>query len=442
MCLLLCAQFGCATHADRVRAARSSYYDGNLLTARAKIDEQLKKGPKKENDVLLLDQSVIDLFTGESKQAKTSLREVRDRFDYLEQKSLAEGTLAMLTDENAVSYPGEDYEKIMIRVLLTLSELLEGGDDAGAYSLQIGLKQEQIVQSGATNLHDPQTKDEHWNPKLAYKMPAIGPYLRGVIREETHVNYDDAFRAYRNVHALVPDFQQGFHDLNRVQHGRHSQEGNGVLYVFTFTGRGPHKEQDSSPETQIGLLIADQIFSATNKYSVPPTIAPVPIPKIVAPVNRIDSVGTYVDGHPCGATETITNLSQIALEQYEANKQMIIAKAIMRRIVKKGTLYAVKDAADVNPWISLAMDLGGIAWEASEAADTRCWGLLPEKIQVRRIELPEGEHELSLQALERSGRAFGKTYKKTVHIRRGSNTYVLANFPDERLIGQIQSSPL
>ena len=31
-----------------------------------------------------------------------------------------------------------------------------------------------------------------------------------------------------------------------------------------------------------------------------------------------------------------------------------------------------------------------MAWEASEAADTRCWGLLPDKIQVLRIELPAG----------------------------------------------------
>ena len=42
---------------------------------------------------------------------------------------------------------------------------------------------------------------------------------------------------------------------------------------------------------------------------------------------------------------------------------------------------------------SVALDIAGIAWEATEAADTRCWGLLPEKIQVLRIELPAGRHQ-------------------------------------------------
>ena len=33
--------------------------------------------------------------------------------------------------------------------------------------------------------------------------------------------------------------------------------------------------------------------------------------------------------------------------------------------------------------------------ELPEAADTRCWGLLPDKIQVLRIELPAGRHRVT-----------------------------------------------
>jgi len=42
----------------------------------------------------------------------------------------------------------------------------------------------------------------------------------------------------------------------------------------------------------------------------------------------------------------------------------------------------------------LAVDLAGVAWEATESADTRCWGLLPDQIQVLRVELPAGRHEI------------------------------------------------
>jgi len=421
-----------------LRAARQSFYSGNVLTAREKIDEGLKKGRRKEHDVLKLDQAVIDLFSGDVKQAKEALREVRDSFDYLEQKSMTEGVLAMLTDDNAVAYAGEDYEKVMIRVLLTLADLVDEGSDAAAYSLQINAKQNEIIQNGIA-VKNPEKPNEPVNPKWAYKYLAIGPYLRGLIREETLTNYDDAFYAYRQVQQLAPHFQQGRFDLDRVLNSRHSAQGNGVVYLFTFVGKGPYKEKESADATQIGLLIADQIFSATNKYSVPPTVAPVWIPKIVVPYNRIQTVGVKINQQPAGNTETITNVSQLAQEQHEASRDMVIARAIMRRIVKKGTVYAAKEIADVNPWISLAMDLGGIAWEAVETADTRCWGLLPEKIQVLRVELPEGEHEIVLTPKGESGFPIGENRTQTVRVHRGRNTYILANFVEDRLIGRVVS---
>lgn len=435
---------GCATHADRVRGARDSFYSGNILTAREKIDKEIKKGKTREIDVLKLDQALIDLFAGDCERATSALRETRDRFDYLEQKSLSEGTLAMLTDENTVSYCGEDYEKVMIRVLLTLSDLVQEGGDAEAYALQINAKQDEIVRKGIGNVkipkNDPQNSEEALNPKLSYKQLAIGHYLRGVIREETLTNYDDSHRAYQQVAFLEPGFSPIHGDIVRVCNSRHSQQGNGVLYVFSFVGKGPYKERDTADATQLGLLIADQIFSATNKYSVPPTVAPVPIPRIVVPENRVQSVGISLNGRSIGRTETITDVGKLANEQFEANRDAIIARAIMRRIVKKGTVYTAKEMIEVNPWISFAMDLGGIAWEATESADTRCWALLPGKIQVLRLELPEGEHELGLQALGWNAHPVGQTYTKKIRIRRGLNTYVLANFPDQRMIGKIQSN--
>ena len=53
----------------------------------------------------------------------------------------------MLTDDNAKSYAGEDYEKILIRSFLALSNLMNGGEDALAYSLQVTDKQQQIIQA-------------------------------------------------------------------------------------------------------------------------------------------------------------------------------------------------------------------------------------------------------------------------------------------------------
>ena len=135
-------------------------------------------------------------------------------------------------------------------------------------------------------------------------------------------------------------------------------------------------------------------------------------------------------------TRTISDISAMAVEQYNAVYPEVLARAIVRRVVKKGTIYALKTVADVNETASVLMDVAGVAWEATEKADTRCWSLLPDKIQVLRLELPEGTHRLELQSLDDRG-PWGGFFGRDVVVRNGRNTYVLACFPARDLVGEI-----
>ena len=92
-----------------------------------------------------------------------------------------------------------------------------------------------------------------------------------------------------------------------------------------------------------------------------------------------------------------------------------------------------------DTWASLALDLLGLWWESNERADTRGWGLLPETIQVHRMELPVGEHEITLSAA-RQGNVVGPGFSQRVAVVDGRNTYVLACFPDTQLVGRILTS--
>ena len=185
------------------------------------------------------------------------------------------------------------------------------------------------------------------------------------------------------------------------------------------------------------LLIADRILTVTSKYSLPPTIAPIKVPVVVRSDNRIDSVLVETDTGSTGVTQTITDVGQLAVDQYDAIFPEVMARAIVRRVVKKGAVYATKDAANINdPLASLALDAAGVLWEASESADTRCWGLLPDRIQVVRLELPAGEHVVKLTPASRKV-PIGEVASHTVGIEDGRNTYLMANFPDDRLVGEI-----
>jgi len=422
---------GCATHADRLRDIRVAFDYNQLDLAASKIDTYAQKYDREAN-VWKLDRAMVELAAGRPREAERLLREVRDAFDHFEQTDVAEKAAVMLTDDTFSAYPGEDYEKVLIRAMLALSNLMSGGGDALAYALQTADKQEQIIQAGADSSGE--------NPKLTYKRVALGPYLDGVLQEATHRDYDDAARSFIKVCSWEEQFAPGKSDVARVQHGRHSAPGNGVVYVFALLGRGPHKVETVELPSTVALLVADRILSATTKHTLPPNIAPVKVPAVVVTANTTRQVLASVDRQPAGQTATITDVSRLAAQQYEAIYPRVIARAVVRRVVKKGVVYGAKEVTHVgnDNLINVAMDVGGVIWEASESADTRCWGLLPDQIQVLRLEVPAGEHVIGLRPDDPLNGSH--EYQQTVRVADGRNSYVLANFIDGRLVGNILAS--
>ena len=423
LCQMLClvSSIGCSTHAKRVSLSRSLFYEGQLQACRDRL-EKLHKSHRQDRDVTNLDLAVVDLLDGRTEQAESRLKAVRDRFDRLEQESLSEKTLSMWTDDTARSYAGEDYEKILIRVYLALANLMRDGVDAESYTLQIQDKHEAVMQK----LWGEAPVDT--NSKKFTGLP-IGFYLRGMLREQTHLDYDDALRSYSQVAELLPTCQAIQGDIQRVTQGVHSEPGNGVLYVFAMVGRGPYKIESVEQPTSDALLIADRIISAVGPYKLPPTIAPIKVPKVTVPDSDIEGVRVTVHNQAVGSTVSIADIDQLALETSQAARNELIARAVARRVIKKATVAAVKQQTSSNSFTSLGLDAAGVAWEALESADTRCWGLLPRSIQVLRIELPAGSHWLSL-APEYLGQIGRTDARRQVSIADGRNTYVIGWFPD------------
>ncbi len=401
VCLFCLTFFSCRTYSRKVFQAREAFYCNNLESAATSISEERQKSANRKNkDVLKLEEAMIRLCQGKFRESESLLREVRDSFDALEDgklKTNTEKAASLLTDDCVLSYPGEDYEKVMIRVMLALNSLMMNGDDVRAYANQINLKQEEII---AKSEVDPETKEK---VKKSYRNLAIGPYLCGIIDDENISAQQEQIREFTKVTQWSPNFHGGREMLELAKNGVHSQKGNGVVYVFALVGHGPFKREVNAEVTQAALLVSDIIISATAKHTVTPTIAPVPIPEITLAPCRYRAAKVTVDNEKSVLTEKITDINTMALEQFEVNKPWIIARAVARRAVKKAGLYGIKEVAGTSsPEAELLTDLVGILWEASEEADTRCWNLLPGSIQVARLELPEGEHTLRLAATEKS----------------------------------------
>ncbi len=429
--LLSVASPGCASYADRVAPVQKHFLTGDMASARTEIDLLLKK-PKRDADALLLDQAMIELAAGRPKDAERLLRTVRDRFDHLEQKSAAEAVTSMLTDDTRLAYAGEDHEKVLVRAFLALSNLMSDGGDAEAYSLQVSAKQQELI-TRAGGL------EEH--PELASSQVALGPYLRAMLQEESRLDADEVIRNRAMVASWQPDFRDAQVDLARAESTAHCAPGNGVIYLFALVGRGPSRQERLEIPTQAALLVADRIVSAVGKHELPPTIAPIRVPVVVRRNNRIDHLQVAVDDQPTGATATLVDVGLLAETHFQAKSPEIIGRAVARRVLKKATVYAAKEVtgAASAPGLDIALTLAGVAWEATEAPDTRCWSLLPDKIQVLRIEAPAGEHEITLTPADKYGR-FGYPAVAKVGVTAGRNTSVLVNFPDSHLVGKVLTS--
>jgi hypothetical protein len=428
--LLTLLLVGCSTYARRVTDIRQAYYRNDLAAAQQLVEAGLRR-PGRDADVLRLESAMMLLSQGQPHEAEGVLREVRDHFDQLQGLDAREVTLSYWTDDQRRAYAGEDHERVLVRAFLALCNLLYDGSDAEAYSLQMIDQQEQIIRDG---------RDAHGdNPKQDYPRVALAPYLRGVLREATHRDYEDASRAYASVVNWQPQFEAGQADLRRAAYGRHSRPGHGVLYVFALTGRGPYKEEAIEAPSSAALLIAGEIVSQLAAQSVPPNVAPVKVPRVVARPNAIQSVAVAIDGQAAGQTSTVTDVSALAVAQADAVFPQVVARAVARRLLKKGVVYGAKEVADMGRGSlpAVALDLAGVAWEATESADTRCWGLLPDKIQVLRVELPAGQHDLQLLPVIHSTLARDAQVGRRVAIADGRNTYVLATFPDRQLVGEV-----
>lgn len=425
--LLACGLTLCGCRSNSRGDVRSHFAQGNLEAAEAAANELLEK-PKGDANVLRLDQAMVQLLNGRPAEAEQTLRLVRDQFDYLQQRNIAEDIASLGTDDNRRAYAGEDYERILLRVFLSLSSVFAGTGDAPAYALQVIDEQNKALSRSKPN--------DGGAP--AFKRVAIGPYLRAAMLEERFTESSEVQRARVQVANWEPNFKPAQIDLARAEQGNHSRPGHGVLYVVALVGQGPRKVQTAARPTSEALLIADQILSQTGKYTLPPTIAPVPIPNVVRQQGGPDSLRVLSANGVLGHTETITDVGRLAEQQFAENRPKIVARAVARRVVKKGAVVAMKKelGTDRNGLADIALTVGGVAWEATEKADLRSWDLLPDRIQVLRLELPVGLHSLTLQP--QFGPTVGQTTSSVaVDIKDGRNTWMLAAFPARELIGEI-----
>jgi hypothetical protein len=412
---------GCAS--DPMPEIRAAYYAGNYAWANEELGKLVQDDPSNAH-VYRLERSMTELALLRPQDAEAELRRARDRLDDLAGSTSATEWLAsVMLDDRQLDYTGADYEHVLVRAMLAIANLLSGGGDAEAYAIQVLQRQLEIMNSFEQNGD---------NPKLRYKLVAFGSYLRGILNDDDPVRLGVAREAFGRAVELEPECRVAQEALERVTSGRHSAPGNGVVHVLALVGRAPFRVERDERASKTALALAQLIWALSRDRVTFPAITDVKVPALA--IHRDNPAVAYVgvDGQTVGQTETVTDVDQLAIAEFSAMHDNIVARAVLRRAFKIVVTEGVKEVVnparrnhEPDPLVDLAISLGGLLWTGVESADLRCWSLLPARFQALRIELPAGDHEITLS----TGGGAPATQSVRVRVRDGFNTYVVGLLP-------------
>lgn len=458
--MVLLLSCGCKNAARHQLAAIARVDSGTPESALVEFDKAAAaRGADKE--VIAIDRALALLMTGQPAASEASFRVTRKRLDFLRQKDLREQTKAMISDDKAVAWSSREFEQRMVDNLLILSSLLGNQQDAFAYASQTTEKLAADRQELAESKKEPEViavghSDEHQPPAAParFSANAFSAYLHAAIRSENPMDADLTQRAIQQVGYWSSSPGEASKNkpspIVNASFGTNSQQGNGVVHVITFAGRITDWLPERAAPTSAALLIADQILSAVGDHTLPPTVAPVQIAK---PATRISThplttvVRVAQDQPTSVRSRVLVDLNQAAWDSYDSDRNKQIARAVSRRIVKKGAVYAAKDQMSVagGSGTDLLLNLGGIAWEALEKPDTRHLHLLPERIEVAQIELPAGDHTVEVSSVAKDGKSMVPQQANgwrqiPVRVEDGRNTFVLCFRPQRSLVGTVVSN--
>jgi hypothetical protein len=443
------------------------FRDGDRVGVRDELAE-LAADAGGDAHVYQLNLGLAELALGDPAAAIAALRAARDGLDRSKAAGFADWVAASLADDRALPYEGWDYEHVLVRVMLALADLVSDGGDAQAYLLQMVQKQVDIIESF--------TDPDGDHPKRGYKLAAIGNYLRAMVAAEQPLQDDLVERELQHVIASEPQFEAAAAELARYRQHGHSRPGHGVLHVVALVGIGPHFVARDEPVSSSLLAVAQTIYNAhRRRVHIPANaIVQVQVPALCLHAGNPTAVRVAVDGVERARTATVTDVEAAARAEAEATAGARLLRAVVRRIFKVAVIELGKEAAteavqrdegraerpkddrrligragqpgapearrppgaarasdrqnerDAQV-VSLLGDVLQLLWTAFEAADTRCWALLPATIQVARVELPAGDYVVSCTAIGHG--ALASPQEVGVRVSPGRNAFVVVQAP-------------
>jgi hypothetical protein len=379
---------GCATYSQQAVSMRDNLVTGRADLARIAAETE----DEDENDVLAsLNKGMLRRMTNDFAGSNQILEVAKQQIKSLYGVSVTD-TAASLTINDAVrAYKGPRYEQVLLHAYMAMNYLqLNEPDSARVEMLQADVK---MMEWGEQPDEDPFVR-----------------YFSGMIYEALGEN-DQALVSYRkarDVYLTTRNEQllevplmlkkdllrlladQGLSDEYTRLKSEFGLAGFtpekvsadfGELIVILNTGLAPIRTESAvmtfSSEVQGHVRVAFPVYSHEPK----------PAKKA-----RLKISGKVLD------LEVVENIDRLARQALEEEMPIIMTRAIARAVVKYRSQSSAQDQNALAGFLLTVTNL------ATERADTRSWTTLPQEIQMARVLVPVGQHNVSIEIVNAAGR--------------------------------------
>ena len=414
---------GCATSAQKSASMRQYLEQGRPELALVEAEKQA------EDDYVMANMNLgmLRRLVGDYKGSNQALEQAKKRIEELYTTSLTQAAGMVIINDETMDFDGNPHEQVLVHLYKAANYLDMGMPDSARV---------EVLQSHVKMNEWNEPKDE--SPFMRYFSGIIYEMLGEP--DEALVSYRKAVDAYRitqkkhglNVpHSLQNDllrllaqarmwneFKQYQREFGLNDWSSPETRGMGELVLIMHNGLAPQRNQQV-------------IRTWSNELSLTVKIA---LPTYAKPPRYLNQVRVSVDGHR-SMMETVSNIDGLARAYLQEDMPAITARALARAVIKKKSEKEAGERGGIMGQLAML-----VVNQATEIADTRCWNTLPQAIQIARIPLPQGDHQVKLDILGRGG-VLQDSYTVPVSIRAGRSVIVSEHWLAPRMAVKGEKNP-
>lgn len=454
LCLAALLCLGCAAgYSGAMRKPLKRLEKGDYQGALAKLEK-----PEGSTNKLLyrLEKGLILHYLGRYAESNAEFDRAERLVERHYTRSASREIAALVSNDAVRAYSGEEHERVFIHYYRALN-YVRLGDMEGA-----------LVECRKANnrLADYAQEAEY---KLSYKNDAFIQYMTGLLfasqneLNDAYISFRDAEKGYRayteafgipmpRVLALDLAYtaqRLGYRDEVEdymQRYGIHPEElrprKNAQVIVFVETGFVGRKKQSEinvpilkdDDEGKVWLLseqLADRHYHRRRYHNIDYWLR-VALPyyqSVPSQTSRIHLKG----GGAGAAAAPLEDLDAIAGRNFKDKERAILLRTLARAVAKYWLTQKAEDQLDKatgddgGAWNAVFGILGGalsLVGAATEAADTRSWLSLPGHIQMARLDLPAGTHDLDLEFFNAAGQVVERHRFPQVQVAKGQTVFL------------------